>query len=199
VFGIHHCDSQLFSPIAFKLGKTMTDSYFKPQNGNRTMCSGSVMGYNFALIEVYSKIQKYLIDNNETDCELGINNIDISDINYKMDVDGIIFWLWEPESLYEFMEIILNKYYPHYDQSFDYKNGKVTFKKNNKTPEFIHGVGHRDMSAIIDKKYNFTHKTRKFVQEDLNLIVNNFKYIFLIVVFLFIMLLYYFYNKHSSK
>jgi hypothetical protein len=57
----------MFSPIAYKLGKTMTTNYFKPKNGERLICYGSAMGYNFALIYVFSKTLKYMLDNDQND------------------------------------------------------------------------------------------------------------------------------------
>ena len=119
------------------------------------------MGKRSVVIKVLEKIVNYSRSdvNNalEVDDQMILNNIDMSDINFKCDYESKIFWIWEVQTVKELLYMFLFDYTPEYNNYITYdQKGRVIFNSNGNKPCFVHGVSNRKMDKLctITKKYN---------------------------------------------
>jgi hypothetical protein len=189
VFGIEMTDSLEPSYgidyIYFPIIKSSFDI-----NSQYMMNGGSFMGTAKSLIKIYERIKKYYKNTDTTDDQLALNNISLKDIQYKLDTDAKIFWIWAPTELYDIFHLLQYHYLPKNKNGIKIENNRVKFS-NGIRPEVVHGVGQRDMTDLLDPKMNFKHPEWELTQGDLTYITSFMNILSLIIL---CVIIYYAYN-----
>jgi hypothetical protein len=199
VFGVHLSESQSFSPFVEYISHPIAQTYFNTYEKHMKN-GGSFMGSSKSLITVYERILKYSQDTNTTDDQLALNNILLDDIDHKLDTKSQIFWIWDPDSVYELLYALINKELSRdLGPSIKSQNMRPIFTNGIK-PEIVHGAGHRDMTRFVDQNLEFYHVSRNYVQEDLDLIINSIRCVVCIMIILVLVFLYwYFYHRKTNE
>ena len=148
--------------------------------------AGSLIGKVKCLKLIFERMYKYHLRTNVCDDQILLNKIYLKDINYKIDYESTIFWIWECSSLQEYLHLTL------FGATFEINNniryttdGRVSF--NNIQPCVVHGIYNRVMDKLCKSNRIPTSKLvkKKTSQTDLYILLIIVK-ILLIVLFIFI-------------
>lgn len=161
--------SQPKTDITTKIQELIKNIMFKTPNGKIVLNGGSCIGKKKQILEMLKLGQKYAIDNNESDDQIVLNNIDISHINYAVDKTSNIFWIATPCTFYDSLYALLFNEAPSFMENVIFENNRIKF--SNVSPCVIHGTMKRNMDDLCkrlgyDKVGN--GKQRKYTQPFLN-------------------------------
>ncbi len=212
VIGVHLSGSQEYD-VLFKFLYALTTKYYFSCNGDYILNAGCIMGKAKNMIDLYQRILDYSKKHDVTDDQRILNNICLKNLNFKLDIHSMIFWIWDPVSMYEFFYDIFYNHLPFYEKSIkkcvskSHTRSRPIFR-NGIMPEVIHGIGHRDMEKIIDpvivdmisnKPMKHKYNVRKYAQDDIALMKNITKYIIITIFILFIFILFFIVWKKYKK
>jgi general stress protein 26 len=167
--------------------------YFKASS-DHILNAGSIIGYSKDLYLIWSRMYKRYFQTFDNDDQVLLNNINLKDINYKVDIHSNIFWIWEITTLYELIYLVIYGYLPEYKKNIKYVDGRIYF--NQVKPSVIHGIGNRNMDELCKNNkiptsiISFLFK-KNTTQYDLKVLLNFLKIIFLLFLLL---ILYYIIN-----
>lgn len=170
----------------YDIGFKSLRMYFKSKN-DYVLNAGSLMGNVKSLKIVYQRIYDRYRKTLITDDQINLNNIDISDINYKIDTQSHIFWIWERNSLSEHLSIIINDTTYEATDNIKYTKGRIQFNSYNITPCVVHGIANRNMDKLcknnkIPLSVISQLKKKSIVQDDIAFITFTVKIVFTILL-----------------
>jgi len=126
-----------------------------PEHGKFIINSGTYIGYNWALKQLFTIIKEYSLKTNETDDQRILNSLyknnktvqQLSDI----DIEGDIFFVVIYKSPFDFITGAFNNIiYSNINHETILKN--IIFNPlTNRKPSFIHGVNNMNMNQICNK------------------------------------------------
>lgn len=176
--------SWVYKNIIFNQNK----NYFDITNYKKYILNaGTFMGKASKICELYKLLYKRYIKTLVTDDQTNLNNIRLTGLNYKIDKDSDIFWIWEISSLKELIHYWI--YNELYEKTHLYNKGRVKF--NNVQPCVVHGIGNRIMDKLsfqnkIPYKTILNLKKKSTAQDDIKIFIIMGKLIIIIVLLVII-------------
>ena len=176
--------SWIYKNIIFNQNRNYFDI---PEYKKYILNAGTFMGKVSSIYEIYKRIYKRYKKTLILDDQSNLNNINLSNLNYKIDIHSNIFWIWEMTSLRELIHYWL--YNESYEKPYLYKKGKVHF--NNITPCVVHGIGNRVLDKLCFENnvpYTIILKLTKktIAQNDIKLSIVMVKFISIIILLVII-------------
>lgn len=176
--------SWLYQNIIFNQIKNYFDV---PNYKSYILNAGSFMGKASKICELYNRLYKRYIKTLVIDDQKNLNNIRLTGLDYKIDKNSNIFWIWERTSLKELIYFLI--YNELYEKTNLYKKGGVQF--NNVQPCVVHGIGNRVMDKLclhlkIPYKTILNLKKKSTVQNDIKIFMIIGKLIIIIVLLVII-------------
>lgn len=133
--------SWLYRNVIFNQVKNYFDV---PDYKSYILNAGTFMGKASKIHELYNRLYKRYVKTLVLDDQTNLNNIRLTGLNYKIDKDSEIFWIWERTSFKELIYFWI--YNELYEKTHIYNKGRVQF--NNIQPCVVHGIGNRVMDKL---------------------------------------------------